>query len=374
MALSPKLVRQLYVWHKWTGLITGIFLFVICLSGAVLMFKPQIDRAVTPAKRADSNEPHVPLDRVVSNVERDFSGIRINNIELPDGMTQVYTVLATQNRRRLEVFVDPASGNVTGSRSGENLTNVLRQLHLRFYFFGFWGRVVVGVFGAILLFSSISGLLIYGRFMRGVFSRGLHFWSLRPGLQLSTSDLHKFVGIAALAFNLIIAFSGTVLGLENLTRYAPTVARALQHRPQIRKRTITPVALRERPFASLEDLLEASQAAMPGFHPQSVALAGGGAGTILISGKTSGLASDGRSYIVFDTATGHIVEQFRQTEGTPANKFHEWVELLHYGAFGGLTLRVIYFLFGVTGSLLSVTGFMLWYFKTRRQRMGYVAS
>src|SRR5207249_11033363 len=119
-----------------------------------------------------------------------------------------------------------------GTRRGENFANVLRQLHLRFYFFGFWGRVVVGAFGVILLISTITGLLIYWRFMRGVFAQGLRFWQIRKGPQLSTSDLHKLVGIGALVFNLVIAFTGAFLGLENLARYAPGVQQALQPRPR----------------------------------------------------------------------------------------------------------------------------------------------
>ena len=42
---------------------------------------------------------------------------------------------------------------------------------------------------------------------------------------------------------------------------------------------------------------------------------------------------------------------------------------LHMGRFGGMGIKIIYFVFGVTGSLLSITGFLLW---LRRRKAGKV--
>ena len=34
---------------------------------------------------------------------------------------------------------------------------------------------------------------------------------------------------------------------------------------------------------------------------------------------------------------------------------------LHMGRFGGAGIKIIYFVFGLSGGLLSVTGFLLWW-------------
>src|SRR5690606_23541611 len=125
-----------------------------------------------------------------------------------------------------QLMVDPYTAEVLGTRDySASFVFVLRQLHLRFFAFGWQGRVVVGAFGLVLLVSIVAGLLIYGRFIRAL----PRWWSIRRGrgLQIAASDLHKLVGIVALAFNIVIASTGAVLGLENLARYSPRVSHAL---------------------------------------------------------------------------------------------------------------------------------------------------
>ena len=36
----------LYRWHAWAGLVSGVFLLVICVSGSIAVFRPEIERAV----------------------------------------------------------------------------------------------------------------------------------------------------------------------------------------------------------------------------------------------------------------------------------------------------------------------------------------
>lgn len=39
MVFSARRTRQLYLWHRWTGLATGVFIFILSLTGAVAIFK-----------------------------------------------------------------------------------------------------------------------------------------------------------------------------------------------------------------------------------------------------------------------------------------------------------------------------------------------
>lgn len=48
-----------------------------------------------------------------------------------------------------------------------------------------------------------------------------------------------------------------------------------------------------------------------------------------------------------------------------------WMEPLHFGDFGGLTLKWLYFFLGLTPALLSITGTWLW---IERQGKGGDAS
>jgi len=368
MALSARRVRQLYAWHKWAGLLTGLFIFVITISGAIAVFKEEIDLLLTPARRVEpASTPPASLDDILPAVQRAYTGARIESVNLPRNPHTAYSIFLDDGKQRTEVFVNPYSGALTGARTGETVANVIRQLHVRFYYFGAWGRVVVGVFGLALLVSTLTGVLIYGRFMKGVFAQGLRFWQIRTGrgLQVSASDWHKLIGILALAFNLVIAFTGAVLGLENLARYAPSVSRALHPQPDQRH----PPAATDR-MVPLAQALRRARRALPGFEPTRLILPRADKNHFVIYGDNSGrFAREGASFVVIETSGGAVLQTHNSAGARAVTYTYNLVEPLHFGNFAGVPLKLIYLSFGLASSFLSVTGFIIWLRKRRRARV-----
>ena len=365
MPLSPKTVRQLYIWHKWTGLFAGLFLFIINFSGAVAVFKEEIDRLVTPAKVVQAASTKAPLDSVVANVLHMFPHVKISRITLPTRADAAIAIDAAQNGSRMEIFANPYTGAITGSRTGENLADVIRQTHLRFFFFGFWGRVFVGFFGFVMVVTTTTGLFIYGRFMRGIFSRGLHFWSIRLGLQLATSDLHKLIGMGALAFNLLIGVTGTVLGLENLTRYTPNLQQSMHPRPRMKASSSDPAQAKTK--ISYDAALRTASIALDRFEPRFIVTPANATSTLVVYGNLrNGFARDGASFVAVNADGTREVEIHSETRSTRIGWFYNFVEPLHYGYFGGVALKTAYLLFGFAASFLSITGFLLWWCTSRK--------
>jgi len=368
MRLTGRRIRQLYIWHKWAGLLTGLFVGVLSASGAVAVFKPEIDRLVTPALRVRPGAQKVALDEALAAVKRAYPGAEVGGAQFPARPDTAYTILAQQGGASREIFVDPYTGQVTGARSGETVANVIRQLHVRFYFFGWQGRVAVGLFGLMLLFSSLTGLVIYARFMRGVFAQRLRFWQIRRGQgpKLATSDWHKLVGLLALAFNLVIGLTGAVLGLENLTRYAPGIDRAIHPRPQPGARRDGPADPAARLTA--EEALKTARAALPGLEPTGLLLPPARADYFTVYGNLAGrLERESASFVLVGAERGEVRDRYSAAGGGAAVRAYDLSEPLHFGNFGGPGLKVAYALLGMTSGFLSVTGFMLWAFKRRRR-------
>jgi uncharacterized iron-regulated membrane protein len=348
----------------WTGLLTGLFIFVICLTGAVAVFRAEIDRALTPAKVVAPGPARASLDDLLAAARREFPGGEVTYINFPAAEHEAYSVWVERAGESHEVFADPYTGRVTGSRTGENFANVLRQLHVRFYYFGWQGRVVVGFFGLTLLVSTLTGLLIYARFIKG-----MRWWRVRRGRgpQVSSSDWHKLVGILSLAFNLVIAVTGAVLGLENLARYAPEVGKKLH--PQPRREVL------DNPPATLEGMIPAGEAvararaALEGFEPTYVEMPVAGSSHFLVYGNDHNrLTNAGASFVVVDTRTGAVLDAHSARRAEPVTRAYNLMEPLHFGDFAGVPVKILYLLFGLTASFLSVTGYVVWALKALKRR------
>src|SRR5713101_1940010 len=155
------------------ALLAGAGLLLVSVSGAALVFRPELDDAV-------------------------FGGpVRV----APGG-----------GRAPLQALLDPGSARVLGSRWLERSPlHALRALHTELYLGG-RGRLVVGALGLLLVLQGATGLFLWWPFTRrlprGFTIRGGRRW------RVVGYDLHKVIGIASLAFHVPVAFTGALLALS----------------------------------------------------------------------------------------------------------------------------------------------------------------
>lgn len=363
MISKAKFIRWLYVWHKWTGALGGAFIFFLLLTGTVAVFKAEIDWAVTPALRIEPQHEKQPLEEMLGNVAAAFPGEKISNVSLTDDDATAYTFsLGGQGTKARTVFVNPYTAQVTGARQGETLANVIRQTHVRFYAFGANGRIVVGVFGLVLLLSSFTGLFIYAPFMRVVFRHNLKFWQLRQGFRAATSDAHKLIGVVTLLFNVILGLTGAVLGLENLAPYHPPTQALLHPRPS---KEFKPQTLENR--LSVDAAVERARQGLRDFKINAITLPHIRESHYVFTGDLSGrFERANASFVVVDANTGAILQTHSAAKVRAATWLYNLSEPLHFGDFSGLWLKALYFLFGAAGTALSVTGFVILIMRKRR--------
>ena len=69
--------------------------------------------------------------------------------------------------------------------------------------------------------------------------------------------------------------------------------------------------------------------------------------------------------VVFLDSTGSIAKTRFINEISADDRYDIINSQLHMGRFGGVGIKIIYFIFGLSGALLSITGFLLWW---RRRR------
>lgn len=369
--LSARRARQLFALHRWTGLGTGLVVLFLSVTGSILVFKTEIDRWLNPellvsaVTASASATRDVGFDGALRSARERFPRMPVDAMSAPQDRADVYSVWMRKGGVLHQVTVDSYSGAVLGGRDySTSFADVMRQTHVRFFAFGWQGRVVVGAFGVTLLFSSLTGLLIYGRFIRAL----PRWWSIRGGrgLQISTSDWHKLIGILALAFNLVIAATGAVLGLENLARFFPAVGEAIHPGP-------TEAVLANVP-ATLEGAIPVSSAiararsALEGFEPGYIIFPVAGASHYQIYGNLSGrIAMRNASGAIVHALSGEVLYRHSAREARLIAKAYNWMDPLHFGYFGGVWTKWLWVLFGLTSAFLSISGFVIWWMKIRRR-------
>jgi uncharacterized iron-regulated membrane protein len=63
----------LYRWHAWVGLLSGLFLIVICTTGSIAVFRPEIERALDYAGHdftiVPAGDAKISAERAVKTAE-----------------------------------------------------------------------------------------------------------------------------------------------------------------------------------------------------------------------------------------------------------------------------------------------------------------
>ncbi|MDR3234026.1 MAG: PepSY domain-containing protein [Planctomycetaceae bacterium] len=101
-----KLFRRFcYEIHLWLGIVSGLVLFLVCLSGTTLVFREEIVRLAEPAKYyvdVPPNAAKMPVDEIIAKLEAgnipEYAGMKVSGIAIPKAANRTITVTLTTPR------------------------------------------------------------------------------------------------------------------------------------------------------------------------------------------------------------------------------------------------------------------------------------
>ena len=94
--------------HSFTGVITGLLLFVICWSGTFAVLSNELDWLVTPEARVESGGPLASWGTIAESVESAYPSAAVGWLSAPlypASAAQVWVDLPQQSA--VWVYVDP---------------------------------------------------------------------------------------------------------------------------------------------------------------------------------------------------------------------------------------------------------------------------
>ncbi|CAA9304505.1 Uncharacterized iron-regulated membrane protein; Iron-uptake factor PiuB [uncultured Leptolyngbya sp.] len=361
-----KLRKLTFTLHRYVGVMLGLLLLVIGLSGSSLVFWKEIhhSRNLSLMQVAPQGE-RVTLDSILEPVRQAYPNWQLTGIFLPRQPTDTYEVRMQANKdQRIDVYVNPYTGELLGSRQwGQTLMSFVYKLHYTLLA-GKIGEKIIGTCGLLLLLLCMSGLILWPGWKK--LGTGFKIrW--RSPARLVNYDVHKVVGLLSVVFLSLTAFSGA--GLIFYTEFEGVVY-WLTGTPKLPEATSTLVA--GKPPIALDAVLQKADAALPGGEITYIRLPQEPDGAFQVAKKLPQEAHpNGGSSVYLDQYSGEILRVDNAQEASLANRILNALFPLHIGAYGGLGMRIFYVFLGLAPVTLSATGFVLWrhrqWDKARRQ-------
>lgn len=335
--------RKVLKYHSWFGLIGGFFIFIMGLSGAILVFQHDIEDALWNDYVQVEEYDSLEIDKGIASIQQEYPewDTRLMHFEENDAL--IFNL--RKPTERLFVFVHPTSGDII--KEVNELTTFTRWLLKFHYSFhaGPAGRILVFFVGVLFLLSIITGLYVY----RNSIFKTLFFQTkiTRKNKRGFYSSLHRIVGVWSLLLNLLLVVTGLFLAYK--------VAMSGLNPP---KAPNTPVVT-----APVENILQEIKSSYPDFEPTYIRLPLNTEGTIVVYGLYE---DDPFYYSEFYNSfqanyhSAEITGRIKNSEADFQTRFSSTLIPLHFGQFGGIWSKLLYCFIGLSGPFLSVTGFFIW--------------
>jgi uncharacterized iron-regulated membrane protein len=358
--------------HSWTGIVSGMLLFVCFYAGALTIFAEPLGRWATPPAQGAATE--AGADALIAatlaarpDAAKDFT-LRL----AADGRPARLSWRKSRDDAVMWSAAFDESGELRVERSHpSSIAAVVDRVHRTA---GLpvgdeIGEKITGVLSALYFVALASGLIL----VMPSLVRDFLALRLSANLKRMWLDAHNLVGVASLPFHLVIALTAFVFGLHDPI-YAALDRLVYDGKlPAIMRSTGPFAAVKHddapattRPAA---ELIAAVATASPGFAPTSLHYRdiGTRGALVRVSGEDPRFLSRGGGFAALSGATAKVVNMDYLPEAqTSWTKLVSAFFALHFGSYGGETVRWAYFFLGLAGAFLFYSGNLLWIESRRR--------
>lgn len=358
--LSARAIRGWYVVHKWTSLISTVFLLLLCVTGLPLIFHHEIEELTGDAVEAPEMPPgtaNTSVDRVVESAlakrpgrvvrfvswDKDHPGIvfvgDVASLDAPPDATR-FQVLDGRTAEILQEAEEPGG-----------FMYVMLTLHVDL-FAGLPGKLFLGFMGLLFLTAVVSGVVLYAPFMRR-----LPFGTVRRERSARTKwlDLHNLLGVVTLLWVFVVGATGVintwaeiVLGVWRNDQLAE-MTRPYAGKPPVQA------------LGSLDRALAVADEAAPGMTPAFVAYPG----SMFSSPQHYAVFMRGETPLTARLLKPVLVDAEALTLTATADM--PWYvtallisQPLHFGDYGGMPMKIIWTVLDILTIVVLGSGLYLW--------------
>jgi uncharacterized iron-regulated membrane protein len=359
------LLRQaLFQVHLWTGVAIGLYIFVVCVTGAALVFRIHLQRVTFPHLfTATPGEP-ANAATLLERVREAFPGDRVSGIDEPTTVRPTALAYVVRGDQFLTILVDPTTGTLLGELPDRSMVRTIQDLHFDLLA-GRTGRIVNGAGAGLLLLMCLTGLVIWWPGV-ATWRRGFTV-DLRRSWKRVAWELHSAIGIWTVTLISMWALTGVYFAFPSPFRNAVNALSPLTVAVTPRSDP-TGAASAARP--TWRELIARAQQRSPDQYVQRVVTPSSETGAFLVMFSTErpGPVQEHLTSVYLDQYTGEVLNESPRAARSAGDIVMDWVAPLHVGSFGGTGMRVAWLILGLAPPLLFITGFVMWWSRVVRPR------
>lgn len=361
-AFDKETVKQGLASHAAVGLLAGALLYIVCLTGTLCVFYQEWQRV---EQRGVPEMTAIAPDAV----QRGVAAVLASEAGKPK-TTHLYVHFPVEALPRTIITTDSqavhidASGQIA-AKEENGWSEFLLALHYTLNIPSLVGVTLVGLLGVAILALSISGVIAHPRIFRDAFRL-----RMRDKGGVGLADWHNRLSVWTLPFSIAIALTGAMICLASLgayglatkyyggnveAAYAPIFGG--EGKPDPKPADLPNITAAMRDFS----------ARVTGVTPTYIILH-----DPLTRGQHIQIIAEHPRRLIYGEnynydAGGRYVGKAGLSDGALGQQAAASTYNLHFGNFGGLTVKIAYAVMGLALTVITATGTYIWLGKRRRR-------
>jgi len=349
--------------HGWIGLNLSLLFFVVCFSGTLATLSHEMDWLFIPDSRAIPSAQKASRNLIVSNLKEAYPEGELEYWVTPDEPYLCNILYVREDGARFFVFANPYTGQIQGSAT-LTFQRFFRDLHYYLFIPFQVGHFTVLIFAFLLLISLVTALVFFKKWYAKFFT--LTNWSNRLMLY---RNLHRLGGLWALPFVLLFSLTGVWYFAERTNLFdISTVGNPAA--PKI----VAESAEKDPGFALQVDYDRAVRMAreqIPGLDVRDISPPSHAGQPIYLTGKNEVPLVRNRANRVYIDPVNYEILSVQRADAIPVKMWlNDIMDPLHFGNWGGLWTKILWFLFGAIISGLVFSGIWIYQKRTLKKNGG----
>jgi len=384
-----KLIGRL---HLWFGLLIGSIVFFISITGALYVFKDEIE-GINRKAYIHHNEPDYQnkeklnirtLEKMVQQQVKEKYLVHWVNIPIDRSMSYQFFYFEHNPKAwhyfneypiYKSIYVNPYNGKVLQVYDEKNgFFNIVKMLHWSFLLNSAWGKWLTGIPVLIFVFMLISGIILW--WPKNKAARKQRFWFKWKNIKnwkRKNYDLHNILGFYSSVFALIFSITGLFYAFFFIQAmiYVVFSGGSTQYPDFSHITTKAPIELRTE--TTLDKIAQKVEILYPNAYAFSIDLGNEHLDdhehpNFDVYVKHLSYSYHKSSSLIFDENSGELLHIHDPKDKNLGEKMVAANYDIHVGAIFGLPTKIIAFIISLLCASLPVTGFMIWYGRRKKKK------
>jgi uncharacterized iron-regulated membrane protein len=377
--------QSIWRWHFYAGIIFAPFLLILAFSGAVYLFKPQIEGYLYKDMLTvrEVGDTKMTIDEIIAKTTRAYTGTNITSVTFPEDPQMSVKLAANRGEVASTLYADPYTGNILGIlNNDQTFAAFFKKMHSQLVIGGTWANRLVELAACWALILVVTGLYLWWpRNKFAIWGTILPRFS-KPGSRQFWRDLHAVPAFWLSLLIIILIASGLpwsgVLGVQidrlanaTNTNYPP-YALSFQDKPE--SVTVTKDIAHDVPWATenlpvpasaeggyvrldVQDIMSIADKQQVQL-PYTISMPVGGTGVYTLS--TSHSVPGNNATLHIDQYSGAVLTDVRFDDYGLMAKAITLGIALHEGRLFGVANQVIGLITCIGVILLAVSSYVMW--------------